>query len=610
MPIPSFRYDATAAELDTAPARGDALMLWLARRQWATLLGGVLLGVPWMVAIALQPAAIGQAIDRGIVAGDPAALLRWSLVIAGLGALIGVLAAARHYFAVRNWLHAAFRANLVADHGVRRAGPALTRQVPAGEVLTLFTTDFGRMGSTFDVSARFSGALVSFVVVAVILLSSSTTLGLVLLLGGPLLISSLTLVMRTLGRRQEEQRAEFGALATLGADTVAGLRVLRGIGGEEEFLRRYAVQSGRVRAAGVRLAGVQALLESAQVFLPGVFVLAVVGVGAHLAVRGEITPGQLVAFFGYTAFLTVPLRTAVEFVEKLTSTRVAARRIARVLAVAPDHPAAPAPATTPTSTPSSEHESPEIADGPRRFVLARRVSGELWDPVSGVRITPGRLTALVSARPEDAADVLARLGRTAPGRHGVTWGGVAIDDLPIAEVRRHALVAEAHPELFSGPLAHELSPSRGTHDGPGRVEGPTTEEELLAALHVASAEDVLEALPDGLDTEVEERGRSFSGGQRQRLVLARALLADPDVLLLTEPTSAVDAHSEARIITRLAAARAGRTTVITTASPLVLAACDEVHLLEGAVATDRGTHAELLSRSTAYRDVVTRGEEE
>ena len=350
MPIPPFRYDATAAELDTAPARGDALLLWLARRQWATLLGGVLLGVPWMVAIALQPAAIGQAIDRGIVAGDPAALLRWSLVIAALGTLIGVLAAARHYFAVRNWLHAAFRANLVADHGVRRAGPALTRQVPAGEVLTLFTTDFGRMGSTFDVSARFSGALVSFVVVAVILLSSSTTLGLVLLLGGPLLISSLTLVMRTLGRRQEEQRAEFGALATLGADTVAGLRVLRGIGGEEEFLRRYAVQSGRVRAAGVRLAGVQALLESAQVFLPGVFVLAVVGVGAHLAVRGEITPGQLVAFFGYTAFLTVPLRTAVEFVEKLTSTRVAARRIARVLAVAPDHPAAPAPATTPTST--------------------------------------------------------------------------------------------------------------------------------------------------------------------------------------------------------------------------------------------------------------------
>jgi ABC-type multidrug transport system fused ATPase/permease subunit len=600
MPIPFFDYDSAPAELDTAPAHGDRLLLWLARRQWTTLLGGVLLGVPWMVAIALQPAAIGLAIDRGIVARDLGGLLLWSALIATLGVVIGLLAAARHYFAVRNWLHASFRANLVADHGVRRAGPALTRTVPAGEALTLFTTDFGRMGSAFDVTARFSGALVSFVVVAVILLNTSTTLGLVLLLGGPVLMSSLTLVMRTLGRRQEEQRAEFGALATLGADTVAGLRVLRGIGGEEEFLRRYAVQSGRVRSAGVRLAGVQALLESAQVLLPGVFVVVVVGVGAHLALRGEITPGQLVAFFGYTAFLTTPLRTAVEFVDKLTSSRVSARRIALVLAVPADHPTTPA-----DLKPSGEEDLPSAATSPREVLLTRLSSdtgvGELHDPVSGVTIAPATLTALVSERPEDGAAVLARLGRTTAGRHGVTWGGVAIDDEPLSSVRSRALVAEAHPELFSGPLREELSPATGPDQAP--------DADVLQALHVAAAEDVLDALPDGLDTEIEERGRSLSGGQRQRLVLARALLADREVLLLTEPTSAVDAHTEARIIDRLVRARAGRTTVVTSASPLVLDACDSVILLVGGTATASGTHAALLAGNPAYRDIVTRGEE-
>jgi ABC-type multidrug transport system fused ATPase/permease subunit len=577
MPTPPFRYDLSAAELQSAPTTGDRLLWWLARRQWPTLLGGVLFGVPWMVAIALQPAAIGRAIDAGIVARDLDGLLLWSAAIAGLGVAIGLLAAARHFFAVRNWLHAAFRANLVADHGARRAGPALSRTVPAGEVLTSFTTDFGRMGSSFDVSARFSGALVAFVVVATILLRTSTTLGLVLLLGGPLLISSLTLVMKALSRRQEDQRHEFGALSALGADTVAGLRVLRGIGGEEEFVRRYAVQSGRVRAAGVRLAGVQALLESAQVLLPGVFVLVVVGVGAHLALRGEISPGQLVAFFGYTTFLTMPLRTAVEFVDKLTSTRVAARRLARIVAVTPDHPSSPS------------------ASG----VGLRPGVGPLVDPVSGVEVRPGVLTALVGARPEDGAEVLARLGRTSPGRHGVTWNGIAVDDLPIDEVRRQALVAEAHPELFSGPVRTELSPGTTTLD----------DEALLRAIHVVAGEDVIDAMSDGLDTELEERGRSLSGGQRQRLALARAVLADPDILLLVEPTSAVDAHTEALIIDRLAQARAGRTTVVTSASPLVLDAADEVILLEGGTATVRGTHAELVGAHAAYREVVTRGED-
>ncbi len=109
-------------------------------------------------------------------------------------------------------------------------------------------------------------------------------------------------------------------------------------------------------------------------------------------------------------------------------------------------------------------------------------------------------------------------------------------------------------------------------------------------MHTASAYDVLEALPDGFETEVTEKGRSFSGGQRQRLVLARALAADPEVLVLVEPTSAVDAHTEARIAERLRGARAGRTTVVTTSSPLMLDRVD-VGLLRARRAARRRGHA-------------------
>ena len=236
-----------------------------------------------------------------------------------------------------------------------------------------------------------------------------------------------------------------------------------------------------------------------------------------------------------------------------------------------------------------------------RVLLTRLSGAALHDPVSGVEIRCGGLTALVSARPEETAEILARLGRTSPGQHDVTWGELRVDDLPISVVRAKAVVAQAHPQLFSGRLRDELTPDPAH---------PITDEALLQAIHLVAGEDILEALPDGLDSEIEERGRSLSGGQRQRLVLARALLLDPEILLLVEPTSAVDAHTEARIITRLASARAGRTTVITSASPLVLAAADEVVLVEHGRATTGGSHAALLGAHPAYRAIVTRGEDQ
>jgi ABC-type multidrug transport system fused ATPase/permease subunit len=131
----------------------------------------------------------------------------------------------------------------------------------------------------------------------------------------------------------------------------------------------------------------------------------------------------------------------------------------------------------------------------------------------------------------------------------------------------------------------------------------------MESISGANAEDVIDALPVGLDTLIDERGRSFSGGQRQRLVLARALLSDAEVLVLVEPTSAVDAHTEARIARRLREARAGRTTVIATTSPLVLDQADRVVYLEDGRVVAEARHRELLKTRPDYRETVTRGED-
>ena len=176
-------------------------------------------------------------------------------------------------------------------------------------------------------------------------------------------------------------------------------------------------------------------------------------------------------------------------------------------------------------------------------------------------------------------------------------GTTPLDSLPLDVVRRRILVSEADPVLFSGTLRSELDPW-----------GRRTDDEILGAIEVASARDVIDALPDGLDEIVDERGRSFSGGQRQRLVLARALLADTEIVVLVEPTSAVDAHTEARIAASLREARAGRTTVIVTTSPLVLERADQVALLDGGRVSATGTHRELMRENPTYREIVTRGE--
>lgn len=549
---------------------------WLARQQWVTLLGGMSFGIVWMSSQAVMPAVIGRAIDRGVADKDESALLTYAGLLLAIGLIQAASGIIRHRFAVTNWLITAYRTvQLVGRHTVHLGG-ALPRKVSTGEVVTIGTSDISYLGQVMDVSARFAGAVVSFLLVAVILLQTSLTLGLVVLIGVPALTLLVGPLLAPLQRRSDRQRALMGDLSNTASDIVGGLRVLRGIGGEDVFHERYVRESQTTRQAGIAVAKLQSVLDALQVFLPGVFVVIVVWLGARSAVAGDISAGELVAFYGYAAFLMIPLRTATECANKVIRGRASAKRVCRVLELEADW-------TDP------EHPAPAPPAG-----------SELLDVRTGLVVRPGTITAVVSDQPDESAELADRLGMCVPDPDDdVRLGGVPLTALTRADVRRRIIVSDTGAALFSGRLAESLD-SAGRSDAAG----------LRRALETASADDILDPLPDGLDSVITERGRSFSGGQRQRLVLVRALAADPEILVLVEPTSAVDAHTEARIAARLRAHRAGRTTVVVTSSPLVLDAVDEVAFLREGRVVAVGTHADLLESSPAYRFVVTRETED
>lgn len=569
------------------------------------LAGATAVSVVGNVAAALLPWQLGRVVDHGLDAGLGREL--W-LGCAGFAALGMVQVGANvwgHRLEVENWLRAAFAASQQVGHHVTRTGDAVTAELPTGEVVATVATDALRLGEVYAILPRLVGGVAAYLTLTALLLRTSVPLGLLVLLGLPVVVGVLSLLVPALQRRQAAQREATGRLTTLGADTVSGLRILRGIGGEDVFAERYRRQSQVVREAGVRVSQTQSLLDALQTLLPGMFLAVVVWAGARLALAGDITAGQLVSFYGFAAFLTQPLWTASEAIRVVTRAVVGARRIIRVLAVpvaGSDDPVAPAAPPAP---------------------------GEpLVDEASGVVVRPGRMTALVGADPDETARIALRLGRLGPsarehvpgpdgagtadgGRTAgagdvplsrVRWGRTLLHELRLAEVRGRVVVAESTPHLFTGRLADELD-----------VRGGAGRDELLAALTTADAQDVLDSVPGGLDGEVEEKGRSLSGGQRQRVALARALLTGAEVLVLVEPTSAVDAHTEARIARRLADARQGATTVVVTASPLVLDVADEVALVDGGRVVATGTHRALVAArdaaGAAYRAVVSRTED-
>lgn len=561
LPVP----DPGTPDLRTVPK----FLWWIGKKQKRIVLTGTFFGIINLLCVALMPGVLGRGIQA--IADEQESALRnavWSAL--ALGALQAVAGIMRHRRAVGSWISAATRLQQLVARKAVDLGADLPRLVSTGEVSAINSNDVERVSRVYDLIPRLSGAIVSFFVVSALLINSSPTLGLLVIVGVPLLGLAIGPIIKPLQNRESSQREKLSESSALAADTVAGLRILRGIGGEETFLERFRVASQNVRAAAVRTAKMRALLDGLQVILPGSLVVGVIWVGGNLVSRGELRVGELLAFYGYSAFLMIPLQILTESAQRLTSGTVAARRVMKLLSV-------------------NRVQGYGAAQFPQQFQI-------IHDKESGLVIKNGDFVGVVCDSSLTADEIVDRLGGY------VESDLVAVDAIPLSSISRQALrsniyAQEKEPAILSGTIETLFEVANS-----GRMT-------VSEAIESASAADILDSLEgDGYSAEVVERGRTLSGGQRQRLSLARTLFVDAPILILDDPTSAVDAHTEARIASRMRLVRQNKTTVVFTNSPLLLDQTDVAVLVIDGKVSASGKHLELLKDNGSYRRLVVRGE--
>ncbi|MCF3123613.1 ABC transporter ATP-binding protein [Streptomyces arenae] len=618
---------------------GPRFLLWLGRNQ----LGGQLKSLAWgllhFTAIAGLPYMVGVAVEA-VLDRSGGRLALAGVLLALLGVAVAVGDTMLHRTAVTNWITAAARVQQLLARKTALLGSALTRRVAAGEVVAVSTGDVEKIGWFVEALSRFAAAALTVLLVCVGLLMYQPALGVVVAIGVPVLALAVLPLLPRATRRADFQREKAGRATELASDTVAGLRVLRGIGGEELFLDRYRRASQEVRSAAVRSARMWAAITAIQVLMPGLLLIAVVWHGVNLAREGRITVGELVTVYSAIMMLSYPLRHFEEIAMAYSFSRPSAKRAARVLSLertsteGAEGTEAGAAGKSAGSKDTAgvegvegsvdtegavgvegavdaqgaegvEGRAPADATERGEWADAPVPAGDLYDPATGLLAPAGRLTAVVCGDPDEAGRLAERLGghpafEGAVDLPSVRLGDVPLDDVPLSTARTAVLVQDKDPVLLSGTLRELL-------DVP--ASGAVTHQQALDAAQCA---DVLDALAqasvndDPMAAHLTERGRSLSGGQRQRLALARSLVTDPEALVLDEPTSAVDSHTEARVAEGIRRLRHRRTTVVLTSSPLLLDRAERVVFLADGEVAAVGEHRELVHSEPRYRAVVTR----
>ena len=581
MAVPTVTREATAHDTAPAPATANGLLWRAISRRWRLVVPGLVLMTLWQLSEALVPIAIGWIVDAAIIPLDRRAML-WSVV--GLVVLFTVLS-----FSYRFGARMSNRALNEEAHDLRveatRVPLARRRAMEgasSGGVLSVCSADADVAALIFRQVALGGSAVISIVGISVYLLWTDLIVGLIVLVGVPLSLVLVALPSRAISRHSTAQQAAIGEASSRATDIMTGLRVLKAGGGERWAAEQYRVASQGAAEAGIvtaersgRVAGIGSLGMAA------VLVMVLVAAG-YRVMAGEMEIGTLVSVVGVAVFFEEPVRMITMMVSVFARSHGAAQRLVDLQGSAP-----------------VDESGTEVPEGSRLELRDLPLpDGRALD----LEVARGEVVALVAEQPAAADAVTLAIAGHGDHTDAVLVGGHRRSAL-VPELAGHLVVAPHRVDLFVGTIRSNIALRHGEV---GADDGEEVDDDVV---HASAVAEIVEHLPDGLDHVVQEGGRNLSGGQRQRIALARALHADPDVLVLHEPTSAVDAVTEweiAQAVREMRTRRSGQATLIVSSSPPFLATADSVVHLPAHGEPRSGTHAELRADSATYRTAVDR----
>ncbi|MET0897158.1 MAG: ABC transporter ATP-binding protein [Mycobacterium sp.] len=530
------------------------------------------------------PVLIGIIVDRAVATGSVSAIVLWIGVLAALFLVLTVV----YRFGARLLMFAIAReSHLLRIELSRKVLDPLGihTDFQVGELLSISSTDADETSYVLDYVPRVTGAVVATVACGVVLLTIDVPLGLMVLIGVPIVVAGLQLTAPLIARRVEEQQSQVGRATALATDLISGHRPLAGIGAQGNASARYRAASRRSLTAALRAARIQSVHTGAASAAGALAAMAVAVAAAYFAINGSLTVGELITVIGLAQFLIEPFSLLAIVPSWVAEARGSANRVATVLSSRTRH-----------QPQSATHVGTETPAG--WLTVTDATHGDL-DGIA-LSVAPGEFVAVLAHDPRDANALIELLSGQVRDAGTVRIGGRRIGDIPTGDRHTKLLVEHHNSDLFSGTLESNLTV--------GARPGDADEAVWHAALAASCAVDVVDLHADGLAHPVVERGASLSGGQRQRWTLARALVTDPDVLVLHDPTTAVDAVTEQAVadgIRRLRGA-GGRSTIVFTSSPALLAAADRVLLIiEGRIQAE-GNHHHLVDTYSDYRELVTR----